>query len=219
LVARFEEGGFRLVPMISGSHGLFYEGDDDSLLSYGCGEVSPLKAVARELAAAGLPDPEVFRANGGSVAACPPPKRMRLGDVELTWRESIKDGRQLCVAPTGEGEMRVMESDGGSFVLVFVRAGDTAFDTLGCGTREDLELRALSLLAEVIDEPASPREEEVQSEAASSESKTEASGDEADPEPGEPQETSEADETSDQEKEDRLVGSFASVAKQLMESM
>jgi hypothetical protein len=144
---------------------------------------------------------------------------MSLGDVELTWRESIKDGRQLCVAPTGEGEMRVMESDGGSFVLVFVRAGDTAFDTLGCGTREDLELRALSLLAEVIDEPASPREEEVQSEAASSESKTEASGDEADPEPGEPQETSEADETSDQEKEDRLVGSFASVAKQLMESM
>ncbi len=207
LVARFEEGAFRLVPMISGSHGLFYEGDDDSLLSYGCGEVSPLKAVARELAAAGLPDPEVFRANGGSVAACPPPKRMRLGDVELTWRESIKDGRQLCVAPTGEGEMRVMESDGGSFVLVFVRAGDTAFDTLGCGTREDLELRALSLLAEVIDEPAS------------SESKTEASGDEADPEPGEPQETSEADETSDQEKEDRLVGSFASAAKQLMESM
>ena len=218
LVARFEEGAFRLVPMISGSHGLFYEGDDDSLLSYGCGEVSSLKAVARELAAAGLPDPEVFRANGGSVAACPPPKRMRLGDVELTWRESIKDGRQLCVAPTGEGEMRVMESDGGSFVLVFVRAGDTAFDTLGCGTREDLELRALSLLAEVIDEPTSPREEEVQ-EAASSESKTEVSGDEADPEPGEPQETSEADEASDQEKEDRLVGSFASVAKQLMESM
>jgi len=222
LVARFEEGAFRLVPMISGSHGLFYEGDDDRLLSYGCGEISSLKAVARELAAAGLPDPEVFRANGGSVAACPPPKRMRLGDVELTWRESIKDGRQLCVAPTGEGEMRVMESDGGSFVLVFVREGDTAFDTLGCGTREDLELRALSLLAEVSDEPESPREDEVRSEATTSESKTaddaadDAADNAADEAADEPQETNEA---SDQEKEDRLVGSFASAAKQLMETM
>ncbi len=160
LIARFEKGVFRIVPMISGAHALYYEGDDDSLLTYGCGEKASLKRIARDLATAGLPDPQAFLASGGDIGACPKPKTMRLGDVELTWRESIQEGRQLCVAPTGEGELRVMESEGGSFLLVFVRAGDTAFDTLGCGTREDLEVRALSLLAEV-------------SEASSSKSKSE----------------------------------------------
>jgi len=215
LAARYGAGAFRLVPMLSGSHGLFYEDDDDKVLSYGCGEIKALKEIARELATAGLPDPEVFRANGGTVAACPPPKRMRLGDVELTWRESIKDGRQLCVAPTGEGELRVMESDGGSFVLVFVREGDTAFDTLGCGSREDLELRALSLLAETADDTDGLQDTAAQDAAAAKTGASEPT--KATDEPVD--EPAKTNETSDQEKEDRLVGSFASAAKQLMESM
>jgi len=217
LAARFGAGTFRLVPMLSGSHGLFYEddADGDKVLSYGCGEIKVLKEIARELATAGLPDPGVFRANGGTVAACPPPKRMRLGDVELTWRESIKDGRQLCVAPTGEGELRVMESDGGSFVLVFVREGDSAFDTLGCGSREDLELRALNLIAEASEDADSPKGAAEQDGAGS---KTPTST--PTPEPAKSaDEAADTNEASDQEKEDRLVGSFASAAKQLMESM
>jgi hypothetical protein len=207
-VARFENGAFRIVAMISGAHSLYYEGDDDSLRAYGCGELKALKTVARELAAAGLPEPEAYRAAGGDLSKCPQPKRMRMGDVELVWRETIKEGRQLCVAPTGEGELRVMESDGGSFVLVFAREGDNAFDTLGCGSREELEVRALSLLAEAnaeadADEPAAG--ETQQTEAPQ----------------GPVDETTDADESADSDaevaaKDGKLVDSFGEAARKVL---
>jgi hypothetical protein len=100
-----------------------------------------------------------------------------------------------------------MESDGGSFVLAFAREGDNAFDTLGCGSREELEVRALSLLAEAnaeaeADEPAAEMQQ------------TEAPQGPAD-------ETTDADESVDSDaevaaKDGKLVGSFGEAARKAL---
>jgi|GEM_PF-3673367 len=203
--SRFANGGFRIVAMRSGSNGLYYEGDDDNLLVYGCGsKFDELKSVARKLAVAGLPDPAVYWASNGDIAACPEPKKMRLGDVELTWHETIKDGQQLCVAPTDEGELRVVESDGGSFLLIFARKGDDAFDTLGCGSREELEIRALNLLAEVTEGEASLEEHPADDDARESTTDT-------------AEERAKAPaSTGDEALENRLVDSFVRASAQLI---
>jgi hypothetical protein len=148
LAAPFGDGAFRIVPLRSGKNALFYEGDDNTVFEYGCGETKALRIRAKELAAAGLPTPEAYQAAGGDLSRCPQPRRLRLDDVELTWRETVEGGRQVCVAATGDGEFKMLQSHGGSFILVFVREGDAEIDRLGCGSREELEGRALDVLGQ-----------------------------------------------------------------------
>jgi uncharacterized membrane protein len=158
--AMWDRGTFRIVVLTRGAHALYYEPDQGEVLDYGCAPagdegLKALKKLARELAEAGLPTPAVYRAAGGDLSACPAPRRLRLGDSELTWHDTI-DSRQLCVAAAGDGEFKLLHSDGGSFILAFARAGDAAFESLGCGTRETLELRALDLLEQISNDDPSP---------------------------------------------------------------
>ena len=147
-IAPFEDGLFRVAKLRGEGDALFYE-RGSLLWEYGCGERKLLKDIARQLAEAGLPTPDQFRAAGFDVKACAAPRRLRLGNVELAWRETVEGGNQVCVAATAEGEMRLMENDNGSFMLVFQREGDTSFDSFGIGERTDLEARALDVLAQV----------------------------------------------------------------------
>ncbi|MCA9635192.1 MAG: hypothetical protein KC420_04075 [Myxococcales bacterium] len=147
-IAPFEDGFFQVLKLRGDGDALFYE-RGPLLWEYGCGEREFLKGIAQQLAEAGLPTPEQYRAAGGDVKACSAPRRLRLGNVELAWRDTVEGGKQVCVAATGDGEMRLVESDNGSFMLVFQREGDANFDSFGIGERADLEARALDVLAQV----------------------------------------------------------------------
>lgn len=153
-IARWDDGAFRIIKLPTGADALFFERGQDTLYEYGCGRGKDVKLLARELAARGVPTPDEYRQSGGELGACPPEqvRTTRLGEVELTWKETVQEGRQLCVAATGDGEFRMVQSKGGSFALVFVRQGDDGFEDLGCGTKATLEARALELLAEQADE-------------------------------------------------------------------
>ncbi len=160
-VARWDDGAFRIVKLPTGADALFFERGQDTLYEYGCGQGRDVKLLARELAARGVPTPDEYRQSGGELGACPPEqvRTTRLGEVELTWKETVQEGRQLCVAATGDGEFRMVQSKGGSFALVFVRQGDDGFEDLGCGTKAMLESRALELLAEQSDADAAAEPE------------------------------------------------------------
>ncbi len=160
-VARWDDGAFRIIKLPTGADALFFERGQDTLYEYGCGRGKDVKLLARELAARGMPTPDEYRQSGGELGACPPEqvRTTRLGEVELTWKETVQEGRQLCVAATSDGEFRMVQSKGGSFALVFVRQGDDGFEDLGCGTKATLEARALELLAEQADERAADEAE------------------------------------------------------------
>jgi hypothetical protein len=149
LEATWANGAFRITPRTGGIAGLFYEHSDGPIYDYGCGQTEALKGLAISLAESDLPTPAAFRAAGGDLSACPRPKRLRLGDSEITWRETVEGDAQICVAAVGDGEFRLVQTEGGSFALAFARKGDTDFDQLGCGTREALEVRALDLLGQL----------------------------------------------------------------------
>ncbi|MBK8266528.1 MAG: hypothetical protein IPK80_35035 [Nannocystis sp.] len=149
LEATWGGGTFRITPRTGGLAGLFFEHSDGPIYDYGCGRSDALKKLATQLAESGLPTPAAYRAAGGDLSACPRPKRLRLGDSEITWRETVEGDAQICVAAVGDGEFRLMQSEGGSFVLAFARKDDTDFDQLGCGTREALEVRALDLIGQL----------------------------------------------------------------------
>ena len=119
----------------------------------------------------------------------------------MTWHETIKDGQQFCVAPTDQGELRVVESDGGSFLLIFARKGDDAFDTLGCGSREELEVRALNLLAELTEDSSEDDENENDDARESTDSAEEHADD---------------PESSNEALENRLVDSFTRASARLI---
>jgi hypothetical protein len=162
--AAWDQGAFRIVQKSGGVTALYYEHQDGHVYDYGCGGLKALKTLATRLAEAGLPTPADYRAAGGDLNACPRPRRVRLGESELTWRETVEGDTQLCVAAVGDGEFKLLQSEGGSFMLVFARAGDPAFDTLGCGTREALERRALDVLGQLTSDdddtastPAAPK--------------------------------------------------------------
>lgn len=154
--AAWDDGAFRIVRLSTGADALYFEKGADTVYEYGCGEAKALKALARELADAGVPTPDQYRAAGGDLTLCPTPKRMRMGDTELTWRESVDGGRQICVAAVGDGELKLLQNDAGSFILAFYREGDTNFDRLGCGTREALEARALDIVGQATDTDEAP---------------------------------------------------------------
>lgn len=156
--APWDDGAFRIVKLSTGADALYFEKGADTVYEYGCGEAKALKSLARELADAGVPTPDQYRAAGGDLTLCPSPKRMRMGDAELTWRETVEGGRQVCIAATGDGELKLLQNEAGSFILAFYREGDTNFDRLGCGTREALEARALDIVGQATDndEPPAP---------------------------------------------------------------
>jgi hypothetical protein len=150
LAAVWEDGAFRIVQRSTGVYALYYETGESTVYDYGCGALLLLKDLAQKLAAMGLPSPQAYRAAGGDLNRCPSPKRMRLGDAELTWRESVDGDRQICVAAAGQGEFKMLKNDNGSFILAFAREGDRDFQNLGCGTREALESRALDILGQTL---------------------------------------------------------------------
>ncbi|MCB9703223.1 MAG: hypothetical protein H6711_15115 [Myxococcales bacterium] len=202
-VAPWDEGGFRLVKMHTGSDALYFERGDETVLEYGCGERKVMKALARQLAEAGLPTPEQYRASGGDLSACPPARRTELGGVALTWRETVEGERQVCVAATGEGEMKMVRNEAGSFVLAFVREGDEDFDQLGCGTRSALEARALDILAQVRAEdegPAATKPEPVEQPP---------------PQRPQPEAVEEAEEEVSTEKDEAIMGALRDVLKSI----
>ena len=151
VVAPWGDGVFRIVLLSEGKGALFYEVGESTAYDYGCGQSRALKGLARELATMGVPTPAEFAKAGGMIGACPTERARttRLGDVELTWRETIAEGRQVCVAATGDGEFRIVQSPGGSFALIFAREGDEELESLGCGARGVLETRAMQVLADV----------------------------------------------------------------------
>ena len=160
--APWDDGAFRIVRLSTGADALYFEKGADTVYEYGCGEAKALKALARELADAGVPTPDQYRAAGGDLTLCPSPKRMRMGDAELTWRETVDGGRQICVAAVGDGELKLLQTDAGSFILAFARAGDPNFDNLGCGSREALETRALDIVGQASDNDEAPARAPVQ---------------------------------------------------------
>ncbi|HRI06936.1 MAG TPA: hypothetical protein PKW35_03915, partial [Nannocystaceae bacterium] len=154
--APWDDGAFRIVKLSTGADALYFEKGADTAYEYGCGEAKALKSLARELADAGVPTPDQYRAAGGDLTLCPSPKRMRMGDAELTWRETVEGGRQVCIAATGDGELKLLQNEAGSFILAFYREGDANFDRLGCGTREALEARALDIVGQATDTDEAP---------------------------------------------------------------
>jgi len=151
--AAWDVGAFKMLVTQSGSFALFYQKDGtDKYEEYGCGPSREVKKQARMIAAAGVPSAEQWRAQGGKpLGDCPVVRRVtKSKSATLTWTDTIQDGRQVCVAPTTDGEFRMETTEGGSFALIFVREGDSTGESLGTGKKATLLKRAL----EIVDEEA-----------------------------------------------------------------
>ncbi|MBK8262795.1 MAG: hypothetical protein IPK80_15855 [Nannocystis sp.] len=123
------------------------EHGDRSICDYGCGLSRTLKALAISLAEERpLPFYPAFRAAGGGHR---PPPAPQSACAWATADHLARDRRatpQICVAAVGDGEFRLVQTEGGSFTLAFARKGDTDFDRLGCGATGSPRVRALDLL-------------------------------------------------------------------------
>jgi len=152
--AAWDVGVFKMFATKSGSFALFYQKDGaDKYEEYGCGPSREVKKQARMIAAAGVPSAEQWHAQGGELLGdCPVAVRRvtKSKSATLTWTDTIQDGRQVCVAPTTDGEFKMESTKGGSFALIFVRDGDATGESLGTGKKATLLKRAL----EIVDEEA-----------------------------------------------------------------
>lgn len=149
--APWDDGIFKIFPTRTGSFALFFQ-RGEAYEEYGCASSREVKKQAREIAAAGVPSAAKWHADGGRLGACPVAVRRTTKSkaATLTWTETVQDGRQVCVAPTVDGEFKMESTKGGSFALIFARDGDTSVDELGSGKKATLLKRAL----EIVDEEA-----------------------------------------------------------------
>ena len=80
-----------------------------------------------------------------------------IGDVKLTWRETVKEGRKVCVCAMDDGDLELIETKTGSFALFHVRSPED-WDALGCGSKIDMKKKAAKVAAdkELSPMPAKP---------------------------------------------------------------
>ena len=139
--AAWDHGHFLVLKMSGAAFALFYE-KGDTLEEYGCGTSRATKSVAREIAAAGVPTGEQWRQKG--LGSCPTSttRVTKSESAKLTWTETIEGGKQVCVAPTVDGEFVLKSTPGGSFALIFYRTADESIVDLGFGSKDTLQRRA-----------------------------------------------------------------------------
>jgi len=199
--AIWDVGVFKMIgTKTAGTYALFFQRDgEEEFEEYGCGPSREVKRQARLIAAAGVPSAEQWHAQGGQLLGdCPVAVRRvtKSKSATLTWTETIQDGRQVCVAPTADGEFKMESTKGGSFALIFVRDGDASVAELGSGKKATLLKRAL----EIVDEDAKDAadDEDADDDASSDDGDEADEGDETD----KSDKTDEIDETDDVEADD-----------------
>ena len=162
-VARWEDGVFRMIEAKRDLWALYFE-RGNTLAQYGCGSSRAVKKEARQIAAAGMPTPDEWKAMGRKLGACPISTRRitEAGGVRLIWEESIIEGQKVCVAASVAGEWKMRSAEDGSFALYFIRPGGSV-ESLGEGAMRTLHKRALEAeaaqLEEVAAEPPATDEE------------------------------------------------------------